>query len=76
MDVLDARRRLFEAQRDYARSRYDYLINIVRRIKQRAFQFTNFKFLHHQYPFIVQKKWGRSPCHVGEKSAVEAVELT
>jgi outer membrane protein len=28
--VLDARRRLFEAQRDYARSRYDYLINIVR----------------------------------------------
>jgi outer membrane protein len=30
VDVLDARRRLFEAQRDYARSRYDYLINIVR----------------------------------------------
>ena len=29
VDVLDARRRLFEAQRDYARSRYDYLINIV-----------------------------------------------
>lgn len=30
VDVLDARRRLFEAERDYARSRYDYLINIVR----------------------------------------------
>ncbi len=30
VDVLDARRRLFEAQRDYARSRYDYLINVVR----------------------------------------------
>ena len=30
VDVLDARRRLFEAQRDYARSRYDYLINTVR----------------------------------------------
>lgn len=30
VDVLDARRRLFESQRDYARSRYDYLINIVR----------------------------------------------
>jgi outer membrane protein len=30
VDVLDARRRLFEAQRDFARSRYDYLINIVR----------------------------------------------
>jgi outer membrane protein len=30
VDVLDGRRRLFEAQRDYARSRYDFLINIVR----------------------------------------------
>jgi outer membrane protein len=30
VDVLDARRRLFEAQRDFARSRYDYLINIVK----------------------------------------------
>jgi outer membrane protein len=30
VDVLDARRRLFEAQREYARSRYDYLINVVR----------------------------------------------
>jgi outer membrane protein len=30
VDVLDARRRLFEAQRDFARSRYDYLINLVR----------------------------------------------
>jgi len=27
VDVLDARRRLFESQRDYARARYDYLIN-------------------------------------------------
>jgi outer membrane protein len=30
VDVLDARRRLFEAQRDYSRSRYDYLINVVK----------------------------------------------
>ncbi|HET7203981.1 MAG TPA: TolC family outer membrane protein [Steroidobacteraceae bacterium] len=30
VDVLAARRTLFEAQRDYARTRYDYLINIVR----------------------------------------------
>jgi outer membrane protein len=30
VDVLDARRRLFEAQRDFSRSRYDYLINVVR----------------------------------------------
>jgi outer membrane protein len=30
VDVLDARRRLFESQRDYARSRYDYLINVVK----------------------------------------------
>jgi outer membrane protein len=30
VDVLDGRRRLFEAQRNYARSRYDYLINVVR----------------------------------------------
>jgi outer membrane protein len=30
VDVLDARRRLFESQRDLARSRYDYLIYIVR----------------------------------------------
>jgi len=30
VDVLDARRRLFEAQRDYASSRYDYLMNIVK----------------------------------------------
>jgi outer membrane protein len=29
VDVLDARRRLFEAQSQYARSRYDYLINLV-----------------------------------------------
>jgi len=30
VDVLDARRRLFEAQTNYARSRYDYIINVVR----------------------------------------------
>lgn len=30
VDVLDARRDLFEAQRDYARSRYTYLTNAVR----------------------------------------------
>jgi outer membrane protein len=28
--VLDARRRVFEAERDYARARYDYLTNLVR----------------------------------------------
>jgi outer membrane protein len=30
VDVLEARRRVFEAERDYARARYDYLINLVR----------------------------------------------
>lgn len=30
VDVLDARRRLSEAETNYARSRYDYLINVVR----------------------------------------------
>ncbi|HEY5558830.1 MAG TPA: TolC family outer membrane protein [Steroidobacteraceae bacterium] len=30
VDVLDARRRLFEAQTVYARSRYDYLLNVLR----------------------------------------------
>ena len=30
VDVLDARRRVFEAERDYARARYDYLANVVR----------------------------------------------
>jgi outer membrane protein len=30
VDVLDARRRLFLAQSEYARSRYNYLINIVK----------------------------------------------
>lgn len=30
VDVLEARRRLFEAQTNYARSRYDYLINVLR----------------------------------------------
>jgi outer membrane protein len=29
VDVLDARRRLFEAQTQYARSRYDYIINLI-----------------------------------------------
>lgn len=29
VDVLDARRRLFEAQTNYSRSRYDYLLNIL-----------------------------------------------
>jgi outer membrane protein len=35
VDVLDARRRLFEAQTNYARSRYDYIINVLR-LKQAA----------------------------------------
>jgi outer membrane protein len=30
VDVLDARRRLFESQTTYARSRYDYLLNVLR----------------------------------------------
>ncbi len=30
VDLLEAQRRAFEAERDYARSRYDYLINFVR----------------------------------------------
>ncbi len=30
VDVLDARRELFRAQRDHARSRYDYIINTLR----------------------------------------------
>ena len=30
VDVLDARRRVFEAERDYARARYEYLTNVVR----------------------------------------------
>jgi outer membrane protein len=30
VDVLDSRRRLFEAQTNYARSRYDYIINVLR----------------------------------------------
>ncbi|MCZ8132174.1 MAG: TolC family outer membrane protein [Steroidobacteraceae bacterium] len=29
VDVLDARRRLFQAQTDYARSRYDYVLNVL-----------------------------------------------
>ncbi len=29
VDVLDARRRLFDAQTNYARSRYDYIINVL-----------------------------------------------
>jgi len=30
VDVLNGRQSLFEARRDYARSRYDYLVNVVR----------------------------------------------
>lgn len=30
VDVLEARRRLFESQTTYARSRYDYLLNVLR----------------------------------------------
>lgn len=30
VDVLDARRRLFEAETNFARSRYDYLVNVLR----------------------------------------------
>jgi outer membrane protein len=30
VDVLNARRSLFDVERDYARARYDYLINLVR----------------------------------------------
>jgi outer membrane protein len=29
VDVLDARRQLFEAQTDYSRSRYDYILNVL-----------------------------------------------
>jgi len=29
VDVLDARRRLYEAQTNYARSRYDYILNVL-----------------------------------------------
>lgn len=29
VDVLDARRRLFDAQTNYARSRYDYILNVL-----------------------------------------------
>jgi outer membrane protein len=29
VDVLDARRQLFQAQTDYARSRYDYILNVL-----------------------------------------------
>ena len=30
VDVLQARQRLFQSQTDYARSRYDYLLNVLR----------------------------------------------
>lgn len=30
VDVLDAQRELYRAQRDYARARYDYLLNVLR----------------------------------------------
>jgi outer membrane protein len=39
VDVLNAQRELYRAQRDYARSRYDYLLNILR-LKQSAGQLT------------------------------------
>lgn len=29
VDVLDARRRLFQAESEYARSRYDYILNVL-----------------------------------------------
>lgn len=35
VDVLDARRRLLEAETNYARSRYDYILNIIQ-LKQAA----------------------------------------
>jgi outer membrane protein len=35
VDVLNARRNLFSARRDYARSRYDYILNTLR-LKQAA----------------------------------------
>lgn len=37
VDVLNAQRELYRAQRDYARSRYDYLLNVLR-LKQAAGQ--------------------------------------
>ena len=35
VDVLDARRQLFIAETQYARSRYDYIVNVLR-LKQAA----------------------------------------
>jgi outer membrane protein len=35
VDVLDARRNLFSARRDYARARYDYIVDTLR-LKQAA----------------------------------------
>ena len=35
VDVLNARRELFSARRDYARSRYNYIVNTLR-LKQAA----------------------------------------
>ncbi|MBT5891928.1 MAG: TolC family protein, partial [Chromatiales bacterium] len=35
VDVLDARRSLFLAQTNYARSRYDYIVNVIK-LKQAA----------------------------------------
>jgi len=39
VDVLNAQRELYRAQRDYSRSRYDYLLNVLR-LKQAAGQLT------------------------------------
>ena len=35
VDVLDARRNLLQAETNYARSRYDYILNVLR-LKQAA----------------------------------------
>ncbi|WP_348674087.1 TolC family protein, partial [uncultured Abyssibacter sp.] len=37
VDVLDAQREIYAARRDYARARYDYLLNLLR-LKQAAGQ--------------------------------------
>ena len=39
VDALNAQRELYSAQRDYARARYDYLLNVLR-LKSAAGQLT------------------------------------
>ncbi len=39
VDVLDAQREIYGARRDYARARYDYLLNLLR-LKQASGQLT------------------------------------